>query len=785
MKMQDQQYLYKESASNNNSQNVKRIWSTYSYHWPLFLISVALCLTGAYFYIQNNVPQYLIMAKIAINDAGKDQTETKTALEKLDILQSPKLAESEVAIIKSRPLIRRVVNELQLEINYQVPYHLTYRDVYNTVPVTFKINSPLKLGDKTKVLDLTIINNKYFELKQDGGKTVRLPFNEPLVNKFGRWQLNSGADLNGYIGKTLRINVQDTEAAITRYQKALNVILDRNAPLVDIQMNDQVAARGTLILNHLIGAYKYSNIDFKNQETARTLKFIDDRLSLLTNELSGAEKTVEDYKSSIGLTDISSQSQLYLNNIQSNDVKLNEVNIQLNVIRETEAFVNSASHTSAPATIGIADPGLVSLVDQLAGLELKMTRMLATTPAENPIFDPVVSQIKSTREAIKNKISSIKSSLIATKRQLESNNSNFESSIKSIPGHERQYVSVKRQQGIKENLYVYLLQKREEIALSYASTLNDARTVEDAYYELPVSSAKFPVAIALLCGLIMPAAFISTRKAFKNRILTKHEIELKTSAPIICELLRSRDKSNLVVLNKGHYAIGEQLRLLRTNLLQATNPSAKARVTLFTSSKAGEGKSFVASNTGASLAVSGKRTILIELDLRRPKISKLFNISNTRPGMSEYLQGKASIEEIIQPSGIHPDLMLIKSGAIPDNPSELLESERMELIINTLKFDYDNILIDSPPMRLVTDTAILAPLCDVCLYIVRHNYTNKAELEYIEEVYQSNKLRNMQIVFNSVEMDERFGYSMDWDYYADKKSKEEPQSVFTDFAARF
>ncbi|RZK66170.1 MAG: hypothetical protein EOO92_25535 [Pedobacter sp.] len=260
MKMQDQQYLYKESAGNNSSQNAKQIWSTYSYHWPLFVISITLCLIVAYFYIQNNVPEYLIMAKIAINDAKKDQTETKAALEKLDILQSPKLAESEVAIIRSRPLIRRVVNELHLDINYQVPYHLTYRDIYNTTPVILKLDSSSKLDDKTKVLDVTIVNNNYFELKQTSAEKSILPFNKPLVNKFGSWQLNRGTDLRNYFGKSIRINVQNTEATVTRYQKALNVILDRNAPLVDIQMNDQVAARGTQILNHLIGAYKYSNI---------------------------------------------------------------------------------------------------------------------------------------------------------------------------------------------------------------------------------------------------------------------------------------------------------------------------------------------------------------------------------------------------------------------------------------------------------------------------------------------------------------------------------------------
>ncbi|MFD0791982.1 GumC family protein [Mucilaginibacter litoreus] len=785
MKNENIKNIYKESGGSNQTEYLKKLWNTYSYHWPLFLISIVICLIGAYFYVQNTIPEYQIQAKISINDSKKDQTETKAALEKLDILPTAKIIESEVAIIKSRALIRRVVNELDLWVNYQVPYHLTYKDIYDDVPLKFVANAPLNKLEKAWVMDLTVIDPGHFTLKSNKASTGIMPFNKPLINKLGHWQINASARVKDYIGKTIRIKVDDPEAVVTKYQKEIDVILDRNAPLIEMKMNDQVATRGVQVLNHLIGAYKYNNIDFKNRETARTLKFIDERLASLTHELSGAEKTVEDYKSSIGLTDISSQSQLYLNNIQSNDTKLNEVNIQLNVIREIEAFVNSSSHSAVPATIGIADPGLINLVDQLTNLELRMTRMLATTPQENPIFVPIVSQIASTKEAIKNKIRSIKSSLKATKSQLQSNNSNFESSIKSIPGQERQYISFKRQQGIKENLYVYLLQKREEIALSYASTLADARTVEDAYYYPPVMSLKFPVAIALLLGLVIPAGFISLRKAYNNRVLTRTEIEKSVSAPIICELLRSKNKSELVVQNNNHFAISEQIRLLRTNLLQASSDVNTGKVVLFASSKSGEGKSFVASNIGMSLAASGKRTILIELDLRKPKISRIFNLSNSKPGITEYLNGTASADEIVQPSGVHPNLFMIGCGTIPDNPSELLESERMSYLINKLKYEYDNILIDSPPMRLVSDTTILAPLCDISLYIIRHNYTNKTELDYIEEVYQSNKLKNMHVVFNSVEMDERFGYYMDWDYYADKKSKETKQSVFTDFAARF
>ncbi|WP_069660971.1 GumC family protein [Arcticibacter eurypsychrophilus] len=773
-----------DNKEENPNKVVRELLNKYLYHWPLFLLSILICVSAAVFYIKNDIPVYNIQAKLSIKDDQKSSSTAKAALQELDILKSPKIIENEVAIIKSRPLMEQVVNQLHLWVNYKTRINYSYKDLYAESPVQFELLTDEK-RIKSRTFEITVKNASNFILKNEDGSSQSFAFNTPLKNKLGTWVLKSTEKINEYVGKNIQINVERPEKVVTDYQQLITVTLDKSAPIVGLQVSDEVPERGLAILNALIGAYQVSNVKDKNKETQSTLKFIDNRLASLTGELTNVEKDVENYKSSIGLTDISSQSQLYLDNVQSNESKLNEVNIQLNVINGIERYVNSSNSSTAPATLGIADPGLVSLVEQLTRLQLQRNRLLATTPEENPIFAPINSQIHSIKDAIKSKVDGIKSSYITTRKQLQSFNSGIESSIKHIPGQERQYVSIKRQQGIKENLYVYLLQKREEVALSYASTLTDARTVEEPYFDEPKSNKKYPIALALLGGLLLPMGLIAGRNTIKNVVLTKNELEMATGVPVICELSHSESKAPIVVLNRASYAIGEQMRALRTNLLQVNNRKGKAKVTLFTSSIAGEGKSFVTSNIGASLAASGKKTIILELDLRKPKITKIFNLDNEQPGLSDLLNGEATKEEVIQPSGVHPNLFVMKSGPIPFNPSELLESTEMEVLINELRFEFDNILIDSPPLRLVTDALVLAPLCDICLYMVRHNYTSKSELGFIQEVYQAKKLPNMHLVFNGVHMDQRYGYAVDYGYLADSAKPSIISSLFKNFGTRF
>lgn len=779
--MTNEQFIlapYAEPEKENG--NFREILYKYLYHWPLFLVSVTLAICLAFFYLKYVKPVYHVKAKLSIKDEKQQSPEKTAALQELNIATTPKLVESEIEVLKSRPLISQVVQELGLWINYTD----SRNDLYGVTPVRFHLIS--KRGKpEEETFQIVVRNSRNFSIVKSDGSTTNAAFGDRLTSSFGIWKLDPTSTVNDYVGKKINITLQNPSSVISEYQNRISTVLNKTAPIVELSIDDQVAERGTDVLNHLIGAYKNFNIADKNKETESTLKFIDERLASLTGELTDVEKNVEGYKSSVGLTDISSQSKAYLEDAQSNDSKLNEVNVQLNVINSIEKYINSSGGSeNAPATIGISDPGLTSLVEQLTKLQIQRERLLAITPEDNPIFVPLNRQIKSIKTAVKENISNIKSSLLATRRQLQLFNSRVESSIKSIPGQERKYVSIKRQQGIKESLYVYLLQKREEVALSYASTLTDARTVEEAYYEEPHTRKEYPLTVALIFGLLIPAGLISGRDALRNRILTRKEIEKVTSVPIICELIQEKSEQPIVVFNKNTYAIGEQFRALRTNLLHMYTSKEEGKVMLFTSSIGGEGKSYVTSNIGASLAISGKRTIILELDMRKPKVSKIFGLNNQEPGIADLLNDRASKDEIIRPSRVHPNLFIAGSGPIPQNPSELLESEKMKEFIDELRYEFDNILIDSPPLRLVTDAQILARFSDITLYLIRQGHTGKAELKFIRQLHDERRLPNMNLIFNGIQNGKYgYGYHYDYGYYDVKKNQ--PSFSVKDLISRF
>ena len=786
MKTNNEQYIYTPfvEQAEVKQNKISELVSNLLYHWPLVILSLITAIVLAFVYISSTNSVYNVKAKISINDNKNKETNVKeAAMEQLSLSTGNKLVESEVEVIKSRPLIRNVVDSLQLWVNYSVKQRLKTVDVYTSSPFRLQLIKPAT-SLSTQNFEVNIVDGRQFKIIHNEEEITGY-FGKPVTASFGSFTLLATDKLANYKGETIHVDMVPLETAVTAYQEKISTSFNKQAPLVELNIEDQVPLRGIRTLNTLISVYKNSNIQNKNKETLTTLKFIDDRLTSLRGELSQAEKTVEGYKSSVGLTEISSKSQYYLDNAQSNDGKLGAVSVQLNIINGIERYVNSEKNSSSPpATIGIEDPGLIALVGKLSALMLEKDQLLATAPESNPIFFPINSQIKSTKTAIKNSISNIKASLVSTNRELRKISSGFESSIKDIPVQERQYVSFKRQMDIKQGLYIYLLQKREEVALSYATTLKDARIVENAYAGKPESKKKGPITVALLLGVLFPVGLLSFRKNLRNKVLTVNDIQLGTAVPVIAELIHESGKNELVMLKKGAFAITEQIRNLRTNILQQTSGSNN-QVILFGSSVAGEGKSFVASNFALSLAATGKKTIILELDMRKPRISKIFKTKNTTLGISSFLEGKAELSAIIEPSVFNENLSIIGSGPIPMYPSELLEGDKMADLINQLKEEYDHIIIDSPPMHLVTDGLILSQFADVCLYMVRHNHTAKTELNFVEKLYQEDKVRNMFIVFNGVFMDSRFGYALDYGYYSEKSNKKLGSGAFTDLALRF
>jgi tyrosine-protein kinase Etk/Wzc len=805
--MTNRQSTGSNKADRHQFSDLKTVLTKYIYHWPLFVLCLLLAMAGAYFYLQNATPSYEVSATILVKDEKKSPQD-KAALPELEQSSSPKNAESEIEILRSKNLVSQVVNNLQLWTTYKVKQGLKTKDLYEIAPFKFILLKKGVLNDDK--LDVLIKDKNHFEIENLSGQKQTIAFNQSFTNAIGTWLLKPTGLLNQYIGSTITVSLNEPETVSNNYLKELDAhLLDKLAPTIGLFITDEVPQRGKDFLNSLITAYNQAASNEQKRTTKSTIDFIDRRLASLTGELSSAEKQVEGYRSSQGLTDINSQAKVYLENTQANDSKLNEVNVQLNVIAGIERYVNSSSNNSnAPATIGITDPALNSLIEKLSELQLKKSALLATTPENNPLFEPLNKQIALTKASIRETVSGVKSSLLNSKRELQSVNNKTESSIKDIPVQERQFVGMKRQQSIKENLYVYLLQKREELSLSYASTFVDARIVDKAN----IGDKKWPkpslvAAIALLLGIGVPFMIIYFRQSFNNKITGRKDIETALDTPILAELSYTELDKEVIVVSNKHHLVGEQFRSLRTNLNylhQTTKTNTadvqlqrqytdheimepKGRVTMLTSSVSKEGKSFVSTNLAATLAASGKKTVILEMDLRKPKVTGIFNLPSNHPGISEYLSnGNLAVDSIIQHTSNYVNLDVIGTGQIPTDPSELLEKDALSTLINELRHLYDDIIIDTAPLHLVTDAMIIAKQADVCLYIIRQGFTGIEELDFLKGVTEVEYLPKLNIVFNGIKKSQYgYGYNYDSSYYNDKPKNASFKSIMKQMLSRF
>lgn len=758
--------------------NLREILSRYIYHWPLFVIGIILCFALAFLYLRYTRPIYKIDSTLLIKDDKKGATGgAADLLNELDMFGSSKVVDNEIEILKSKSLMRKVIDRLNLSVTYKTEGRVVDSDIYTDKPINIsviKIDSAL-FGVS---LSLTFPSKSTYQLEnKESGDKVQGQLNELQRNKFGVYKVSLLPGKNKL--ERLFIIFNDPQVVTDNSLSKLSVALaSKQSTVLNLTYESSVPQRGKDILNTLVQVYNEAALADKNRTTQSTIQFIDERLKLISGELTEVEKDVEGFKSSRGLTDISNDANLFLDNVKANDAKLNEIELQISVIQDVQRYVNSNSaQEKLPSTLGINDPVLLSQINQLGELQLQRDRLLATTTVDNPLVQPLIKQIETTRAGIKANIQNISVSLNNTKNALRGNNSQFQGSIKKIPGQERQLISIKRQQTIKETLYLYLLQKKEEAALSYASAVADSRIVDPAYssYDPVKPKRQFIILAAFMMGIILPLIYIYLKDILNNKIQNSGDISQITSAPILGEIFFNEDSGAIVVDGKSRSAIAEQFRSLRTNMqfLHGRLEPGVGKVTLLTSSMSGEGKSFVTSNLATAMAISGKKTVLLELDLRKPKVSQYLNLSNKR-GLSNYLIGKAEISDIIQSSNVHPNFFVIGSGPIPPNPSELLVHSEIEILVGYLRRNFDEIFIDTPPIGLVTDAQILSRLADSSLYLVRQGVTYKEQIHNLDLLFRERKFPKLNVILNGIKLDGRYGngYGYGYGYYSDDHKQE-------------
>jgi tyrosine-protein kinase Etk/Wzc len=738
-----------------NDFNLREVLHRYLSNWIWFLFSLFIAGVLAFVFIKLTTPLYQIETDLLIKDNKGTLGGQDDLLKDLDLFSSDKIIDNEMQILKSYTILEKVAAALHLETSYYSTGGVRNRAVYGNLPYKVQLIKPSKTIDYSAIYTMQIININQIEIN---GKTY--PVNKPFNFEAGTAIVTATQFDPADAHNSMDVVFNDLPNVVESLNNKITITpVSKQGTVLIITLQEAVPQRGKDILDRLVYEYNNAAIDDKKKVTSSTLVFIEGRLQKLQEELGTAEKKVENYKSGNRITDISSESQIFLQSVQSNDAELSKINIQLSVLKNVENYLTKARDEQAqvPSMLGIDDPTLLSLVTQIGEAQLKRNSLLQTVPVTNPIVTSITDQINSLKEAISLSVRNLRNSLTTIKQQLERKGSSYQSIISGVPAKERGLLDVMRQQEIKNNLFTYLLQKREESEISLASTAADSRTIDAARStKRPVKPVKPLIfGVFLMLGFLIPAAIIYLHDLLNFKVLKRSDIEKVTKVPIIAEISHSDDSSPLLVATKNRSMVAEQLRALRTNL-NFIIPGDKQKVILFTSSISGEGKSFISLNLGASLAMSGKKVVILELDLRKPKLSAGLEIDNTK-GLSNYFIGDVEYKDIVKPIPQQENYYIIPSGPIPPNPAELLVNGKIGELITLLKADFDYLLLDAPPVGLVTDAQILAEYADATMFIVRHNYSVKSSIYSIENFYRTKKFVNINIVMNSIDASGGYG----------------------------
>jgi len=767
----------------NNESMMQQIVSKYVPYWPLFLLAVVLASGLAYAYLRYTTPIYQATATIIIKDEKKGNEESKL-VESLDQISSKKIVENEVEILQSRKLMEDVVRDLALYASIYEKGDVRTSLAYTTSPVTVTAVYPDSLPNVARIdLDYdsaqreVILNNKY-----------RYPLNAIVFTPYGQLKFSP----NQYYSKTSRLHGQlffyltTPKLIASSFLSGLKADpANKLSSIVDLSYRDVDPLRAENILNQLIKAYQQSANEEKDALASNTLTFVSNRLALVSHDLDSIEKKIQQFKSGNRAVDISTQGQLFLQNVSANDQKLGDVNTQLAVLDKVDEFVKSNNNSKSgivPSTLGVSDPMLNQLIDKLYTSELEYENLKKTVGENNPSLIAIQDRINKLKPSIRSNIKSQRQSLLATKQNIIATNNAYNSVLQSVPQKERELLDISREQQIKSNLYSFLLQKREESEIAYASSVSNSRIVDYAQASWDPVSPKRTL-IYLISAIIfigLAGAFIFVKEYMTGKVLYRHEIEKLTSIPIIGEVAFDKSKDSIVIEKGTRSFLAEEFRKLRISLSFLGINSSHKKI-LVTSSISGEGKSFISANLAVSLALTGKKVVLVDMDLNNPTLNKILDIPREE-GVTEFLEGEKDPEEIIKHVEAHENLFFVSAGSVlPENPSELLSNGKVNELINYLENIFDIVIIDTSPMVLVTDGYLLTGLCDATLYVIRHHYTPKILIKRIDENIHINPINNPAIIFNGVKMrgffKNNYGYGYDYVYGNKDRKKTEKKPV--------
>lgn len=746
----------------------------YIIRWPWFIASVIFCLVCAWLYLKTITPVYNISASMIIKDnkKGGNTGNDLSAFEDLGIISSSQNIDNEIEILRSKSLIKDVVSELGLYISYSGEGRFQKPDLYDSSPVL--VHFLPEDAERLKAPILLTVNyqsdNRIDVTATINGNTVNKHFTElpaVLSGEAGTLTFTSNPTVPITGSGSVDVSIVNPLSVAKGYRSALSIEpTSKTTSVVTVSIKNTNKKRGENFINKLVEIYNKNANNDKNEVAQNTARFIDERISVINQELGTTEQELESFKREAGLTDLSSDAQLAVSEQSAYEKLCVENGTQLNLVQYLSEYIQKPENatTTLPANVGLNDETLSGLITQYNALILERNRLLRTSSETNPVVRRFESNIQDMRAGILTTIASVRKGLLITKADLDRQAGKYAGRISNAPAQERRFVSIQRQQEIKAGLYLMLLQKREENNIALAATANNAKIIDDALADdFPVSpQSKKIYMMAFVLGLGIPVAIIYILNLLSYRIEGRADVERLTNVSIIGDvpLNDSEDKHAIAVRENDNDIMAETFRSLRTNLLfMLGDPDRK--VILVTSTMSGEGKTFIASNLAVSLALLGKKVIIVGLDIRKPGLNKVFRIHHKEKGITGFLSAPQStdLRSMILPSEVSDNLHVLPGGAIPPNPTELLARKSLDDAIELLKKDYDYIVLDTAPIGMVTDTQLIARVADISVYVCRADYTHKNDYQLINELYANKRLPGLCTVINGLDMKKKkYGY---------------------------
>lgn len=750
-------------------------------NWYWFILSLTLCMLGAWLYIRYTSPIYMRTATVLVKDSRKGSSAEFTAFSDIVGGVGRRSADNEVYIFQSRRLMEQVVKKYDLATNYSTKEGMRTTDMYGRAPMLVKFvdNSLSTKGRFTYRIENNTIHLDDFECgDHDNDFSAVVSAGDTIATPLGKIVLIATPYAEHYGNIEICVAHNTLNNTVEAYRKRLKCeITNKQASVISLSMSDNVAKRAEDVINGIIDAYNADAIEDKRAISDLTKQFIDERLVILGDELNIADSDIATFKKHNKLYNLSSQSMLGAQEIQ--ELKKQELSLEGN-IEMTKYILDYIRNTSTeqnliPASTVVmsgASSALASQIEEYNRNLLEYKRLIANSSQSNPMIVDLGAQISSVRNII---ISSLESHIEGLEMQISHihrEHRQANARLDETPAKEKELLSKTRQQKVKEELYIYLLTKLEENALMGATAESNARVIDFAYgADRPISpKASAIYIIAIIMGLTLPFAMLYLRETLNNTVRSRRDIEEAISAPYLGDIPQIEKHGNTLayVKENGRDVLSESFRMLRTNLsFMAVNRAVN--VIMVTSSIPHSGKTFVSSNLAATLATSSNRVLLIDMDLRRRTLTKMLGQRNNRRGLTSYISGKIeSIEDIITPSDITPQLDIIYAGPQPPNPAEMLMSQQMDALLGELRHRYDYIIIDSVPALAVADAMIIDRLVDLTIYVIRHGNLDRRQLPDIEQLHTSQKLHNMCVVLNGATYSKHgYGYGYGYGYLTD------------------